>query len=240
MSSNGTIVNTGRASASVQLACLSMDFQEASVMNLDHLIPNESTRVLGFMGWDAFKGFELQIDFRNKLLCLYKVDSYDPTGIDNLKTSPIQIVPFQFNGPLPCVHAKIGDEKLFLILDTGATVNVMRKSLYKRLTSYYQFLRMVKLRAWDSVFEAPLTEVSGVWLGEVPLDDMKTVWYYMSGLNETLTGPVIDGILGQELMKQYLLAINFTTLEIAFYNYDELQLGEAVSQVSELHPSNEN
>ena len=234
MSSNGKTVIAGRLDAIIQLKNFSMNFPGASVINLDHLIPNESTQVLGFVGWDVFDGFELQIDYRNKLLRLFQLDQQGrKIGPNKMQAIPIQAMPIQFNGPLPFVRAKIGDQTLCLILDTGATVNAMRKSLYKRLSEYYTFQKMIKLRAWDGVFNAPLTEVSGMMLGDIPLHTMKTVWYDMSNLNEALTGPVIDGIIGQELMKQYLLAINFTTLELLIYPYEDTQWNEDVLNTTE-------
>jgi len=231
---DGKTINSKYADATIQFDCVSMDFKHARVVNLDHLIKNESTRVLGLVGLDVFRGFELQIDFRNKLLCLYKLDGYGrKMGAGDLITPPIQTIPFQFKGSLLFIEAKIGSEHLNLILDTGASVNVMRKQLYKRFTSFSKFLKLIRLRTLESTLnDVPLTEVTGLMIENIPSEPMKTIWYDLSSLNLDLEGPEMDGVLGQELMKQYLLGINFKTSEVSFYAYEDAQLIVDINQVT--------
>jgi hypothetical protein len=62
---------------------------------------------------------------------------------------------------------------------------------------------------------------------------MNTVWFDMSKLNWDLEGPVMDGILGQEFMKRYLVTINFTMREVSFYNYENVLPGTVVNQDAE-------
>ncbi|HLF62798.1 MAG TPA: retropepsin-like aspartic protease [Saprospiraceae bacterium] len=235
MSSNGKTVDVGYTPANVQFACLSIDIRSARVMNLDHLIPNQSTRVLGLAGWDVFKGYELRINLQNSVLQLFKLDEKgNRIGREETPVAPLFSIPFRFKGPLPCVQAEIGEREMHLILDTGASVNVMRKTLYSKLSPYSSFLKTVRLREWDNqTSDVPMTEVSGMTLGAVQLESMHTVWYDLSGLNAELGGTSIDGVLGQQLMKQYLLAINFAKLEVSFYHYENVQSGDVVNHDSE-------
>ena len=240
VSSNGRTVASGCTYAMVEFACFSREVWNSKVMNLDHLTSNPVARVIGLVGWDMFKGFELQIDFRNRILRLFELDDQgNKIGRSNLSMPTLQTLPFRFKGPLPFLEARVGEEKLRLILDTGASVNVMRKPLYKRLSPFCRFLRMLKLRSWDTnVSEVPLTEVSGLMLGDVRLETMNTVWYDLHNLNVELEGPEMDGILGQELLKQYLLAINFTTLKLLLYHYEDAPLDSVVSKVPKVTADN--
>jgi hypothetical protein len=235
VSSNGRTVGVGSTYAIVEFACLSKKFRNAQVMNLDHLTSNPVARVIGLVGWDMFQSFELQIDFRNRVLRLFELDVKGDKISGSIVPVPVlKTLPFRFKGPIPFVEASIGDEKVHLMLDTGASVNVLNKTLKKHLASYSRFLRMIRLRQWSGDSEIPLTEVSGVNLGGIQLSSMNTVWYDISRLNCDLEGPEMDGILGQEFMKQYLVAMNFINREVSFSHYASVAVDDIVIKIPEI------
>jgi hypothetical protein len=225
--SNGNSVKSGYTQATVKFAGIEQEYAHACVINLDALIPNDSTRVLGLIGWSAFTGFELQIDFRNRLLRLFPLNNHN-SGNESTRPMryPLKTIPIRFKGPWPYIDATIGNETLQLVLDTGASINVIHSRLYKKLSPFCHFLQMITLRNWDSESsEVPLTEVSQIFLGDFQLKTMNTTWYNLSSLNAEFEGPHLDGVLGQEIMKQYLLEINFDSRELKLYAYDP-QTGE--------------
>lgn len=221
MSSNGSPLSAGNTNALVQAGCLSMGFKDAKVMSIDHLVINEPVRILGLVGCALFNGFELRIDYRSKTLRLFQLNKAGMQIRDNSPfPSPDFSMPFHFKGPWPVVQARIGAQNLSLVLDTGASVNVLHSRLYKRLSPFSRFVQEISLRTWDKdTSEVPYTKVSNVMLGDVSLDTMSTVWYNISILNAEFSGPPVSGVLGQELLKQYSLSFNFTTRMVSFYRY---------------------
>jgi len=231
--SNGGHCAVGHTFATVQFLCHSKDFRNARVMNLDHLMPYQGLPILGLVGWDAFATFELQLDFRNSVIRLGKLGkSRNEIGSTNHFGPPIKTLAFRFKGRIPYIEASIGEETLHLMLDTGASVNVLREPLQKRLASHSSFVRMIKLRSWGKASEVPLSDVSGVMLDDMQLESMKTVWYDMSKLNRDLEGPEMDGVLGQEFMRQYLVTMNFASREVSIYPYENAIVNPLVQQES--------
>jgi hypothetical protein len=221
MNSNGSVVKAGSTDVTVQMNCLSKDFYDAKVMSMDHIVINEPVRILGLVGCALFNGYELRIDFRNKTLQLYELNNDGFQIRDNSPVvSPEFSVPFLFKGPWPVIQVLIGTQSLFVILDTGASVNVLNTRLYKRLSSCFRLVQKISLRTWDSKSsEVPLTKVAQVMIDDVAVDTMNTVWYDVSILNAEFNGPAINGVFGQELMKQYMLSFNFKTRMVSFYRY---------------------
>ncbi len=221
MNSDGDIVSTESVLASVQLGRLDRTFRDAKTANLYPIFKKESKLVLGMIGWEIFKNNEILIDYLNARIIVYVLDD-EGNKIENSKqTNPVvNSIPLKVLGQFLIITAEVGDKKMNLILDSGATSNVICKSLYQNFQSNNVLVKKVKIRQWGGSSVSPImTKFGGMQIGHIPLLPMKTMWYSLTSINFLNKGSEIDGIIGQELFKQYQVGINFRKNEITLYNY---------------------
>lgn len=221
ISTSGRTVKAERLHANVSFANRAYTFPHARVVNIDHIVRNPGTRVLGIVGWDVFHGFEVQVDMAQHILRLYPVD---PAGkvMSEIQTEspPLTTLDLHFNKSFPYIEARLGEKKLQLILDTGSTINVISGRLYKKLEKHTEFMHATRMLEWhQNGNEVPVTRVFDLRLDTIPLDTMRTAWCPLGALNAELDAPHLDGTLGLPLMRKYLLSINFQARKVTFYDY---------------------
>ena len=223
VNSKGDIIPSQSVFAHVELGCLTRSFPNARTANLHHIFNNDNNLVLGMIGWEIFDNKEILIDYLNAKIILFNLDiEGHRIEISDQFNSIAKSSSLHFVGQFPCIIAEVGNKKLNLILDSGATSNVICQSLYHKFKSNNVPVKKVQIRHLGGTSaDLSLTKFAGLQIGHITTLPMKTLWYSLAPLNLRNGGSEIHGIIGQELFKQYQVGINFRKNEVTLYSYEK-------------------
>jgi hypothetical protein len=176
------------------------------VLDVSHLETACGRKILGLIGFDVLKNYELFFDYPNKTVKLLRVDKTD--FMNGLR--PVQSIPFALYGHVPVIVAKIGGKMVRLGIDSGAEVNLLDKKFFKSLAGSFlsdveeEFITGLD-RTRQSVIAADVRYTS---IKKDTLDEMRYIFTDLSFLREQFGGP-IDGLLGFPFFKNQLISINY-------------------------------
>lgn len=77
--------------------------------------------------------------------------------------------------------------------------------------------------------QAQSTQIHNFQIDNLMLPPMETIFMPIDPLNK-LSGPDIDGLLGQEFLKHFQVAINFKKKEVYLWYKDEAEQGPWVKE----------
>ena len=179
--------------------------------NLGHIENRRGIKILGLIGFNLLRGFEIVIDSNNNQLKLFRIDK---TG-NRLSSNSSAFVADQTqkistNSNILFLEGKIGGKTLNFCLDTGAETNVISSYANKNILSTLTITRRSGLKgtgvAGSEVLFARMNDFA---LGGRQIKGMETIISNLDALSEAY-GTKIDGMLGYNFMEQGILCVNFT------------------------------
>ena len=159
--------------------------------------------IAGFVGYDLLRNSEVRIDYRRgqfSLLRSRRAPLHDGRPAD-------VVLPFKLAGHLPVVTIMVGEAKLSLAVDTGASTNLLDHE-HSHLTT--PRARQISVQGLDGqtqiLNQATLREES------VELTDLSTNQFTLldlSSLQENGTEINVDGILGSPFLENFTVGIDY-------------------------------
>jgi hypothetical protein len=213
-SSNGITGSVGTVEQTtiekIEFAGLIYKKLKVDLANLGHIENRRGTKILGLIGFNMLKDFEIIIDTKNNQLKLYRIDRAGnrvSTSKSNFKPDHSQKL--WMNGNIVFLEGKIGDRKLNFCFDTGAETNVISSYSSKNILNSLTITRRSALRgsglAGKEVLFGRMNDFS---MGNQQIKGMETIVSNLEALNDVY-GTRIDGMLGFNFMEQGVLCINF-------------------------------
>lgn len=179
---------------------------DALVLDISHLEISTHKNLIGIIGYDILKDFELFIDYQNEQVLLLQ------PGNNHLHkaATPLATLDYELQGHLPVIFVQVGDEVMRFGLDTGAGVNLIDQDHKNMLPSNLLTpLGTEEIRSIDqhsSRVEGIL--INEVQVAELVLDNMKFLFTELSDL-EVKSGVKIDGLLGFPFFEQVRCSIDY-------------------------------
>ena len=131
---------------------------------------------------------------------------------------PIARQKIKFKGHLPVVRVKIADQVLNLAIDSGAEINVFHHEWLSKLQPYIDEVQNSQLTGLDQKGSCTLVRVRlKLSIEDLDYQAMRTLFTDLQHLNDTLSGPDIDGLIGYEFLHQYPTGINFKTKTLTIW-----------------------
>ncbi len=190
---------------------------DAVAVDLIHLEQVCKRQLLGLLGYNAFKDFELMIDYQNQELTLFKLDNKG-NRLQLTTSQPVHTGQLKMSKHLATVEAKINEFTLKLGIDTGAQTNLLHKKWNKKL--YSHFLTYQKVRV-DGAIKSTTQNSKGLFdkmtICEKPFQRMKTLLTDLSHFNDNYHIK-LDGLLGYEFLAKSKFSINFKKKELYFWD----------------------
>lgn len=193
--------------------------------NLGHIENRRGIKILGLIGFNLLKGFEIVIDSKNNQLKLFRIDKTGNRIAPN--SSPFvadQTQKISTNSNILFLEGKIGGKTLNFCFDTGAETNVISSYSNKNILSTLTITRRSGLKgtgvAGSEVLFARMNDFA---IGSRQIKGMETIISNLDALSEAY-GTKIDGMLGYNFMEQGILCINFARKQfgIQFTKGEEL------------------
>ncbi|HMR89553.1 MAG TPA: aspartyl protease family protein [Saprospiraceae bacterium] len=184
---------------------------DADVVDLSSIELKKGLKILGLIGFNLLKDYEIMFNYRGRFIALSAVDNkgnvIDPMPyILNKKDS----LSFVFGNFIPVIDVTVNGVKKKFGIDSGAEINLLDLKRSKDIMSQFTPIRTISLTGSDGKdSEVIAGRLYRVAILEVyRCATMATVLMNMENLNKIYQSN-LDGILGFEFLSPWLFSINY-------------------------------
>lgn len=184
---------------------------EALAIDISHLEKASERPILGLIGYDLLKNYELLIDYENQEIRLFNARKNNW----HVNHQPIETFSFIIQDHLPVLKVKIGRKNYYFGLDTGAAVNLIDLSQKDKIAKDLRSdLKIEEIQGVDKVVhEVFATTIYETKVKDLAFDNMKYLFTDISHLKES-SSLRIDGLLGFPFFSQKKCSINYQKRKI--------------------------
>jgi hypothetical protein len=195
---------------------------EADVLPLGHIENARGVKILGLIGLNLFKEFEIEIDVRNNVLVLYKCDkSGEPLTGKRLR--PDLIHPFTLSNDAMFLNCAIAGRRVGFVLDTGAEINTLSSFAGKKILETIEIQgRSQMMGTGRQKVEVLFGRMNDFSIGDTDFAGMQTLITNMRDMSASFGIPV-DGMLGYDFLARGLVQINFRKKTLVMQFFDTLE-----------------
>ncbi|MFN4313415.1 MAG: aspartyl protease family protein [Chitinophagaceae bacterium] len=180
--------------------------------NLGHIENSRAVKILGLLGVQLFKRFELIIDYENSLIYLHLISRKESSTYqsEQLKNpDSYRIFPMQLFENKMLTTAHIAGKKLSFVIDTGAESNVLDSRLPDRIFEQVTITRRIVLTgSGNTKVEALYGHLRNMKLGELEIARLPVLVTNLEKLCFSYDR-CIDGMLGYEFLSMQKIGFNF-------------------------------
>lgn len=190
----------------------------SDVIDLSHIEISKKMHLLGIIGYDILKDYEIFIDMHLNQITLSKLDGKGEK-IDNsiYLEKIIDSVDFKLKKHTIVIEATINEKILKFGLDTAAEYNQLNKNIDKlALTQFFPKRRMQLIGASGQKIEVLAGKLYRVKLTDsIYFGPMHTILTNLNQMNKAF-GTKLDGVLGYEFFRQQRTIINYKKEKLYF------------------------
>ena len=191
----------------------------ATIVNLQLLESKLRVDIMGYIGYEVLKDYELVFDLPHLEVIFYKLDKKGKRySLALAHTEPSDTIMMKANGRQPFLIARFGTKNLKLGIDSGAALNLLRPGIAKKLGKHFINAGPRQVVGYDG---QPATMPSGILhdlkLSQLSWPGLRTLITPLDQINKGLSIP-LDGILGFEFLNSYKVAINYRKSEMYLWD----------------------
>jgi len=187
----------------------------ADRINLGHIENSKGIKILGLLGLQLFKEFEMIIDYQKSVLFLHWIKKNEksiPYHHPMLKdTSGYTTTPITIKEDKLLTYGFMGGKKLTFVIDTGAESNVMDSRLPNKIFENINITRRVILTGTgNKKLEALYGDMKNMKIGN---RDMASLPVLVTNLEKLCfaANQCIDGMLGFDFLSLQKIGFNFVS-----------------------------
>lgn len=190
----------------------------ANVLDLSHIEQVRNMRVVGIIGYEVFKGYEVLLDYPYRQIVLTKLDREGyRLDKDAFGEEPFDSLDFVLSNHGIVLKASVDGHPLMFNLDTGAEINLLDRKVPRKVLKQFKVLKRVDLMGTGSeTLEVLAGTLAEVKCGAQRNGPMRTLLTNMDQLSEIM-GTHIDGVLGFEYLRPRRTLINYTRRKVFFF-----------------------
>jgi len=193
----------------------------SDVIDLSHIEKSKKIKLLGVIGYNILKDYEVFVDMHLNQITLTKVDAFgDKLDKHVYLEKIVDSLDFNLKHHTIVVKGTINNQKVRLGIDTAAEFNQINKSVNKKALKYFIPKKRLRLTGVSNKkIEVLAGKLHRVKLSETTyFGPMLTVLTNLNKMNEAF-GTNLDGILGYEFFAQKRTIINYQKEKLYFINY---------------------
>lgn len=209
----------------LSLKDLHLKNKNSDVIDLSHIEKSKKIKLLGIIGFNILKDYEVFIDLYLNQITLTKIDKYgNKLGKNNYLEKITDSIQFRLKKHTIVIDGFINKEKATFGLDTGAEFNQINTRVNKRiLRHFYPKKRLKLIGASAKKIEVIYGNLHKVNLSKtVYFGPMKTLLTNLNNMNKAF-GTKLDGILGYDFFAQKRVIINYKKEKLYFIEYPVLR-----------------
>lgn len=199
----------------------SLKNKSSDVIDLSHIENSKKIRILGVIGFNILKDYEVFIDLHLNQITLSKTDNFGNKLHDKVYAEAIvDSLDFKLKNHTIILNGFVQETKVKFGLDSGAELNQINKGIGRKALKYFIPSKKLKLQgAGSKKIEVMAGNLHRVKLSNsVFLGPMKTILTNLNKMNEAF-GTHLDGVLGFEFFKYKRTIINYKKEKLYFINY---------------------
>lgn len=172
-------------------------------------------KILGLMGFEVFRHFEMVIDYDNEEIILSKLDQKGNPIDPAFETLPDYSFSFTLSAHLPTLEADFGDGEVFNIgLDSGSSINILDRKWKRELAEAAH--RKGKIRFMGANASRKVRDYYTV--DQVDVQDQFAIRFWKAAIGKLdhfeSTEIFIDGIMGINFFEIGRVGINYQQKKI--------------------------
>lgn len=189
----------------------------AHVLDLSHIESKRNVPVVGIIGYDIFKEYEVLLDYPMRQIVLSKLDA---RGIKlDQKAFPDAVfdsLDFVLAKHGIVVQAEVEGKTLNFNIDSGAEINLLDRNVSKKVLKQFKVIKRVNLNgAGQQTVEVLAGTLAGVLCGKQRNGAMNTLLTSTDQL-KSIFGMRIDGVMGFEFLRPRRTIINYKLQKLYF------------------------
>ena len=190
---------------------------EADRVNLGHIENSKGIKILGLLGMQLFKRFEMIIDYEKSLIHLHLITKKESSTYKHemlSDTSAYHIFPIRIMDNKLLTYGEMAGKKLIFIIDTGAESNILDSRLPDKIFEQVAITRRVILSgAGNKKIEALYGDMNNVRIGKVTMNNLPVL---VTNLEKMCFAydQCIDGMLGFDFLSLHKIGFNFVNLKM--------------------------
>lgn len=185
----------------------------ADRINLGHIESVKGVKILGLLGLQLFKKFEMIIDYETNTIYLHLISKKEAKTYKNemLKDATSHyVLPFVIQEHKMMVKATFGTKSLTFIIDTGAESNVIDSRLPNSILEAITVSRRVTLRGNGGArVDALYGDISDLKIGDIPLGKLPVLVTNLEKMCSAYNTNCLDGMFGFDFLSQHKIGFNF-------------------------------
>ncbi|MCK9618305.1 MAG: pepsin/retropepsin-like aspartic protease family protein [Lentimicrobiaceae bacterium] len=198
----------------VQISDLFYENVNASIANLAHIENRKGIKILGLLGLNMIKKFEMLIDLQKGKLRLTRLDKKGNSMVENQALHFDLVHKIKETNNIMLINANVSGKTLNFCLDTGAESNVLNSYAPKKVFNSVSIIRRSNLSgAGSQNSEVLLGVMKDFSIGNKKISGMQTIITNLSALSDVY-GIQIDGMLGYDFFEKGVFCINLAKKEM--------------------------
>ena len=198
---------------------LKLDDLSAHLIDLSHIEQKRNRKIIGIIGYEVLKEFEVFLDYPFKQIVLTKLDRTGFRIEENVfYQQPIDSIDFELHNHGIILAGSIQGFPLKFNLDSGAELNLIDRKVPRKVLNNFKILKRAKLTgAGNQEIEVLAGLLSRVKCGNLPNYSMRTLLTSTDELS-FIYGTPIQGVLGFEFLRSKRTLINYKRKKLYFFD----------------------
>lgn len=190
------------------------DKMQGFVLDVSHLEAACGRDIMGLIGFEVLKNYELLFDYGNKTVSVYNAGEAGAGRGLRL----VQSFSFRLYGHVPVISAKVDGKRVNLGLDSGAGVNLLDKRFFDKIdTAILSDIEQEYLTGLDNERQLVLAaDVSATYVKGHCLPEMRYVFTELEQLRQQFGIP-LDGLLGFPFFKNQVVSIDYKKKKVSIW-----------------------
>lgn len=185
---------------------------EADLTNLGQIENAKGIKVLGLLGVDLFRQYEMIIDFEKSLIYLHRIGRKEASSYKHQllnDTAAYRTLPIEVKDNRIIMTTEAEGKKLRLVIDCAAESNIIDSRLPNKFFENVTITRRVKLAGpGNKSVDAFYGSLSKIRIGGVDINNLPVT---ITNLEYTCfaLGGCVDGVLGFDFLSLHKIGFNF-------------------------------
>jgi hypothetical protein len=194
--------------------------KKSDVIDLSHIEKSKKMHLLGIIGYNILKDYEVFVDLYLNQITLSRVDKNGEKLDTKVYAEEIaDSLDFTLKKHTILVSGFVNNEKVRFALDTGAEFNQLNKNSSKKILEKFRPIKQLSMvGAGNKKINVLAGKLYNFMLNErIGVGPMYTIVANLGKMNEAY-GTTVDGVLGYEFLKYKRTIINYKKEKLYFIN----------------------
>lgn len=186
---------------------------QADRIDLGHIENSRGIRVLGLLGMNLFKRFEMIIDYENNLVHLHLINKKETKTYKHEllnDTAKYHEFPIDVKDNKLYTYGEVAGKKLTFIIDTGAESNILDSRLPNKVLENVTINSRIMLSGTGNTKVEALTgDIKNIKMAKLEIGTLSVIVTNLEKMCRAYDDQCLDGLLGFDFLSLHKIGFNF-------------------------------